>query len=122
MFRDCLSCDYAVETNIGKFCRLFGSQCRNVISCQVSDKCVLPLAKTRSLYPLTITLDRYTGAYSGGKWTAWNCEPGEIPEGPFADDVGCASFWADNRTPVGIGESPEAAIADLNRKIEEENE
>lgn len=82
-----------------------------------------PQPKTKNeIYPLTITLDRYTGSYSGGKWTAWNCEPGEIPEGPFEDDVGCAYFWADNRTPVGIGESPEAAIADLVRKIEEANE
>lgn len=69
------------------------------------------------LYPLTITLDRYTGSYSGGKWTAWNCEPSEIPEGPFEDDVGCCCFWAENEIPVGVGDNITEAIVDLKKKL-----
>ena len=69
-------------------------------------------------YPLTITRDRYTGAYSGAKWTAWNCEPNEIPEGPFLDDVGCAWFWEENKLPVGLGRTPSIAILDLMNRLE----
>ena len=69
-------------------------------------------------YPVTITRDRYTGAYSGAQWTAWNCEPSEIPEGPFSDDVSCAEFWAKNKLPVGLGRMPSIALLDLMNKLE----
>ena len=72
-------------------------------------------------YPLTVTMDRYRGTYSGGEWTAWNCEPSEIPEGPFGDDVGCAWFWNKNEIPVGLGQTPDSAIADLVKKLEGES-
>lgn len=73
-------------------------------------------------YPLTITRDRYTGVYSGAQWTAWNCEPSEIPEGPFLDDVGCAWFWEENKLPVGLGRTPSIAILDLMNKLEVRDE
>lgn len=72
-----------------------------------------------SIYPLTVTMDRYTGSYSGGKWTAWNLEPSEIPVEVFEDDVSCGNFWFLNegRIKVGKGETPNEAIEDLRRII-----
>lgn len=67
-----------------------------------------------SIYPLTITADRYTGAYSGGVFTAWNLEPSEVPTGPFDGDVGCAEYWGSSKTVVcGKGDTPEEAAANL---------
>lgn len=71
------------------------------------------------IYPLTITLDRYNGTYSGGKYTAWRLRTWDIPEKASSDDVDCFEFWnyeADG-FPVGVGDSPEAAIESLRRKL-----
>ena len=78
-----------------------------------------PMLDVDSIYPLTVTMDRYTGSYSGGKWTAWNLEPSEIPVEVFEDDVSCGNFWFLNegRIKVGMGETPNEAIEDLRRKI-----
>jgi hypothetical protein len=46
-------------------------------------------------------------------------EPNEIPEGPFADDVGCYDFWRNNTIPVGRGRTPSEAIDDLMKKLGE---
>lgn len=76
------------------------------------------------IYPCTVTLDRYCGSYASESdkpnfavWTAWNMEPNEIPEGPFADDVGYYDFWRNNTIPVGRGRTPNEAIADLIKKL-----
>lgn len=71
------------------------------------------------IYPLTIVRDRYTGVYSGGEYTAWNLNYWEIPDGPDWGDVECLIFWdnADNDYLIGRGETPDAAIADLTRRI-----
>ena len=66
------------------------------------------------IYPLTITADRYGGAYSGGNFIAWNLEPSEVPKEPFEDDVGCAMFWdSDKAVLCGKGDTPEEAVANL---------
>ena len=65
------------------------------------------------IYPLTITADRYTGAYSGGVFTAWNLEPSEVPKEPFEGDVGCATYWVENYYVCGKGDTPEEAVANL---------
>lgn len=44
-------------------------------------------------YPLTICVDRYSGAYSGGEFTAWNLDANEVPEEIHSDDVTCSLFW-----------------------------
>ena len=78
----------------------------------------MSLDKTK-LYPVTIIEDRYTGVYSGGKWTAWNCYPEDIPDDPDDDDVTCCTFWTPtNSAQVGIGNTPDEALRDLERKIE----
>ena len=70
------------------------------------------------IYPLTIINDRYTGAYSGGEFTAWNMDYYEIPTEPAEDDVTCMLFWGTTKIPVGRGETPQEAVEDLKRRLE----
>lgn len=69
------------------------------------------------IYPLTIVCDRYTGVYSGGRYTAWNLQPYAVPEEIYSDDCSCADFWLDNDLVVGLGDSPESAAFDLFCKL-----
>ena len=75
------------------------------------------------IYPLTIVRDRYTGAYSGGKFIAWPAEPYQIAEDPQADDTTCMLFWIwveENKIPYGRGETPEEAVRDLQQRLPED--
>jgi len=72
-----------------------------------------------TIYPLTIKADRYSGAYSRGKYTAWPCGEEDIPDGVFMDDVTCAHEWGvikSERQHVGIGCTPSVALLDLYLK------
>lgn len=69
------------------------------------------------IYPLTIVADRYNGAYSGGKYTAWNLLAEDIPEGTEADDVDCYDFWLTNEIVCGKGRTVSEALADLYIKL-----
>jgi hypothetical protein len=69
------------------------------------------------IYPLTIICDRYCGAYSGGKYTAWNKEFYNIHEEVSADDNTCWSFWDECPYKVGIGNSVTDAVNDLIKKL-----
>lgn len=95
------------------------------------------------VYPITILADRYGGSYSRAKWTAWTCEPENIPEDAQAGDTDCASFWERHREgesfddklkeqiidnlprhelapweyTIGLGKTPDEAHADLYAKI-----
>lgn len=86
----------------------------------------------KDIYPLTIVKDRYMGTYSGGGWTAWNCDAEYIPEEIYSGDDDCAWFWSaarerikqngctdDDRIipPFGVGGSIDAAIEDLAHNI-----
>lgn len=75
-----------------------------------------------SIYPLTIVSDRYSGAYSGGEYTAWNLLAEDVPEGIEADDVGCHSFWLDNEIVCGKGRTVCEALADLYMKLNNQEE
>lgn len=75
------------------------------------------LGETKEIYPLTIIYDRYGGTYSGGAYTAWNCNPYDIPNGPFSSDCECSDFWCKCKIPVGKGRTPDEAIADLWNKL-----
>ena len=68
-------------------------------------------------YPLTIVFDRYSGAYSGGDFTAWNLDADSVPHEIYSSDVECASFWEENELPVGKGGTPELAVMDLKRQL-----
>ena len=72
-----------------------------------------------TVYPLTIKADRYSGVYSGGKYTAWPCSEADIPDEVFMDDVSCAHEWGvikSERRLVGIGCTPSVALVDLYLK------
>jgi hypothetical protein len=72
------------------------------------------------IYPLTIIQDRYNGIYSGGKFTAWNLYPNELPDEVFSDDVTCRCFWADQEITIGRGNTPDEALAMLAVSLERE--
>ena len=71
------------------------------------------------IYPLTIINDRYMGTYSGGEFTAWNMAYYGIPTEPAEDDVTCMWFWETTKIPVGRGKTPQEAVKDLKRRLEE---
>ena len=85
----------------------------------------------KQIYPLTIVLDRYTGVYSGGYFTAWNCDFMEVPEEIDSDDVTCYEIWDEIREgrfsrknafgkpiKVGVGNTPQEAIENLRGQIQ----
>ena len=71
------------------------------------------------IYPLTIIADRYTGSYSGGAFTAWNCEYYEIPLDAASSDGLCGEFWetAHDKYLIGTGDTPREAMLDLYIKM-----
>lgn len=74
------------------------------------------------LYPLTIVMDRYTGVYSGGRFTAWNLDPDEVPEEICWDDSSVLGIFTDIRhgkrnIAYGVGATPDEAAMDLYTKI-----
>ena len=79
------------------------------------------------IYPLTIVFDRYSGAYSGGKFTAWNCNTEDVPQAISSDDVSCDEFWetVDNDSAqsikFGVGDTVIEAVSDLLRKTNKED-
>lgn len=100
------------------------------------------MADKFDIYPLTITKDRYRGTYSGGEWTAWNCNADAVPSDISQDDVTCCDFWSRARDtkvktktwgftyymegddeficPVfGVGDSIEMAVENLNKRLSE---
>lgn len=76
----------------------------------------------KELYPLTIVMDRYSGVYSGGIFTAWNLDPDEVPEEICWDDGSVMTFFDNVREGkssfvYGIGKTPDEAAMDLYMKI-----
>jgi hypothetical protein len=70
----------------------------------------------------TIIVDRYSGTYSGGRWTAWNMHRHQIPDEPDGGDITAVDFWlkaggSDNQPLVGRGDTPDEAYADLKRRL-----
>ena len=80
------------------------------------------------IYPLVIIRDRYTGVYSGGKYTAWSGDVEDILPPPEVEDedVVCRNFWHEQeKTPtyiVGKGDTVSEALADLYIKLKERGE
>lgn len=74
--------------------------------------------KTKNIWPCTIVKDRYSGAYSKGKWTAWNLESGDVPLEIHEDDVTVMNFFnQQDPTLYGVGDSPEESLNDLTNKL-----
>lgn len=74
-----------------------------------------------AVYPLTIIRDRYDGFFSGAKYIAWNLEYYDIPYEASSNYYECEEFWGcySNNYVIGKGATPEEALKDLERNIEE---
>lgn len=66
-----------------------------------------------SLYPIAIRESRYGGLYEGGRWFAIaRCL--EIPEKAIGDDSEAIDFWGSpDAFLIGVGDTPNDALADL---------
>jgi hypothetical protein len=70
-------------------------------------------------YEVVIVGTRYGGVYEGAAWVAWPGEP-EWLDDYAAGDNACAEFWQDYaNAPLGRGEDPNGALADLMRQVAE---
>lgn len=69
-----------------------------------------------SLYPVTLITTRYGGVYEGGAWAAFPCRAHEVPRETVADDVTCVMWWEEHGAAIGVGATPEDALADLDAK------
>lgn len=86
------------------------------------------------LYPVTIINDEFSATYSGGKYQAWHCESDYVEDIllPHASsDIDYANFWARHKEKmedetevikasmilVGLGDTPNDALIDLNKKV-----
>lgn len=74
-------------------------------------------------FPIAIVQDRYTGAYSGGRWLAIASATDTVDEtrvdfclgsdhGPSGSDV-AGSFWVTPPSWIAVGSTPEEALANL---------
>jgi bifunctional DNase/RNase len=73
-----------------------------------------------NIYPVTVVMDRYQGTYSNAQWLAFNFDPSEVPEEIGGDDPTETIFWRehdDKKLPIGKGNTPDEAIADLKAKV-----
>jgi len=66
------------------------------------------------IYPCTIVPTRYTGAYEGGTWAAFELAPEQLNAIDWnSDDVSARNRWEKYRGRVGVGDSPGDAYASL---------
>jgi hypothetical protein len=65
---------------------------------------------------VTIFQTRYRGAYEGGLWAAVYAQPHEIASEAWEGDVYASGWWHDHASEVGVGDTPDAALADLHSK------
>ena len=70
------------------------------------------------LWPVTIIATRYGGIYEGGEWAAFPLHPEQVPDDARADDITCPTWWEQYARFVGVGVTPDAALADLKAKCE----
>lgn len=71
---------------------------------------------TKRLFPVTIITTRYSGVYEGGDWAAFKMRAHEVPRAATGDDSECMAWWNEYGAGVGVGPSPEAALADLQTR------
>lgn len=64
----------------------------------------------------TVVEDRYGGAYSGSRYVAWPLPEAAIPPDSQGGDIAAGLFWAEPHL-CGRGDTPEAALADLERRL-----
>jgi hypothetical protein len=66
--------------------------------------------------PCVVAPSRYGGMYEGGRWVAFAAEA--VPTGATSGDTVVASWFLKNGWKVGAGDDPNAALADLVRRLE----
>lgn len=64
-------------------------------------------------YPLIILRTPYSGVYEGGLWAALVCEPQDLPKQALGNDLECAFWWREYRDGIGLGATPDEALAAL---------
>ena len=75
--------------------------------------CELEKLSKGEIYPCTLICDRYNGAYSGGKWLAFQLGCDNIPEEIGGGDSDENAFWIDHIDeilPVGKGKTLQEGV------------
>ena len=68
---------------------------------------------------IVITETRYGGVYEGGPWAAFSLSPpGTPPDEAFSGDTYACDWWDQPTVPVGVGDSPDEALAVLQLLID----
>jgi hypothetical protein len=75
-----------------------------------------PIAAVQSKGVITIFQTRYGGAYEGGPWAAVWASPQDIPEDAIVGDTFASRWWQEHEAEVGVGSTPDEALADLKGK------
>ena len=57
--------------------------------------------------------------YEPGRWIAFAGLPSDVPDDWRGDDPTCARFFEDRKGEVGGGDTPNEALADLERLLRE---
>ena len=70
------------------------------------------------MYPVTIIKTRYQGTYESGRWAAFPVEFNDVPMDVVGDDIETMNWWSSNVDMVGVGQTPEAALENLEDKME----
>jgi hypothetical protein len=87
------------------------------IDIKVADENLKDLAKG-IISPITIILDPQDGEHSGAQWLAFQSFPDELPKDCLGAGM-CEKFWQDHddlKLPIGKGNTPNEALADLKVK------
>jgi len=80
---------------------------------------------SEATFPVVIVEDRYTGAYSHGKWLAIDGSSGiedlgflMLQDGPLGDDIDAMEFWKTPPDWIAVGDTPDKALESLRQKLE----
>lgn len=63
-------------------------------------------------------MTRHGGTYEGGQWAALPCHPDEFPPQANGDDIELRDWFTDPTIAVGVGETPDEALAALEAVID----
>ena len=69
-------------------------------------------------FSVTIFQARYGGLYEGGRWIAYASHPWNVPHQVSGSDIETAEWFNDHSDDVGVGDSPNDALADLRGRVE----
>lgn len=74
-----------------------------------------------AIYPLTIFHTRYNGGYEGGLYVALNVRFENVRTSLTGDDAECMEAFAilEEEMPIGRGDTPNEALNDLLRRMNE---